>query len=166
MWELYPSHDLLLFSLAYSLTLRMGGICSSETSVDVHHTTQRHISKGTTLYSHRSKNLKFCVFQIVYYCYFTDTRARIRSRYSGWLRAGRRRGWSSIPGRVKIFLLSTSCRPVLGPTQPPIHWSPWAVSSQLKRPGPEANHSRPSSAEVKNGAVITLLPQSSSWRSA
>jgi hypothetical protein len=39
----------------------------------------------------------------------------LRSRYSDWLRA-----WSSSPGRVKDFLFSTSSRPVLGPTQPPI----------------------------------------------
>jgi hypothetical protein len=29
------------------------------------------------------------------------------SRYSDWLRAGRPRGWSSSPGRVKNFLFST-----------------------------------------------------------
>jgi hypothetical protein len=40
-----------------------------------------------------------------------------RSRYSDWLRAGRPRGLSSNPGRVKNFLFSTSSRPVLGPTQ-------------------------------------------------
>jgi len=28
----------------------------------------------------------------------------------------------------------------LGPTQPPIHWIPWTLSSGVKRPGPEADH--------------------------
>jgi hypothetical protein len=31
--------------------------------------------------------------------------------HSDWLRAGRQRGWSSSPGKVKIFLFSTSPRP-------------------------------------------------------
>jgi hypothetical protein len=35
-----------------------------------------------------------------------------------WLRAGRQRGRSSSPGRVKNFFFSTSSRPPLGPTQP------------------------------------------------
>jgi hypothetical protein len=47
-----------------------------------------------------------------------------RSRYSDWLRAGRRRGRSSSPRRVKNFLFSTSSRPGLGPTQPPLQWLP------------------------------------------
>jgi hypothetical protein len=31
-------------------------------------------------------------------------------------------GWSSSPGRGKIFLLSTPSGPVLEPTQPPVQW--------------------------------------------
>jgi hypothetical protein len=41
------------------------------------------------------------------------------NQVSEWLRAARSRGESSSPGRGKISLLSTSSRPVLGPTQPP-----------------------------------------------
>jgi hypothetical protein len=37
-----------------------------------------------------------------------------------WLRAGKPRVRSLSPGRGKIFVLSTSLIPVLGPTQPPI----------------------------------------------
>jgi hypothetical protein len=37
--------------------------------------------------------------------------------------------------------------------QPPIEWVPWN-----KRPGRDANYSSPSSAEVKNGGAIALLP--------
>jgi hypothetical protein len=40
------------------------------------------------------------------------------SRYSDWLRAGRRRGRSSSSGKVKNFLFSTLSRPALGSTQP------------------------------------------------
>jgi hypothetical protein len=68
-----------------------------------------------------------------------------RSRHSDWLRAGWPRGRSSSPGRSDIFLFSTSSRPVLGHTQPPIQRVPG-----VKRPGCEANHSPPTSTEVKN----------------
>jgi len=38
----------------------------------------------------------------------------------------------------------------VGPTQPPIQWIPGALSLGVKRPGREADHSHPSSAEVQN----------------
>jgi hypothetical protein len=44
-----------------------------------------------------------------------------------------------VPVRSRIF--STSSRPALGSTQPPILRVPRAVSSRLKRPGSEAEHS-------------------------
>jgi hypothetical protein len=37
----------------------------------------------------------------------------------------------------------------MGPTQPPIQWVPGDLSLGVKRPGREADHSPPSSAEVK-----------------
>jgi hypothetical protein len=37
----------------------------------------------------------------------------------------------------------------LGPTQPPIQWVPGVLSLGAKRPGREADHSPPSSAESK-----------------
>jgi hypothetical protein len=60
-----------------------------------------------------------------------------------------RRGRSSSTDRVKNFLFSTSSRPVLGPTQPPIQWVMGAVSPGVKRQGREADHSPAASAEVK-----------------
>jgi hypothetical protein len=48
-----------------------------------------------------------------------------------------------------IFLFTTASRTALGPTQPPIQWVPGVLSLGLKRPGREADHSPPSSAEVK-----------------
>jgi len=48
-----------------------------------------------------------------------------------------------------IFLFATESRPALGPTQPPIQWLPRALSPGVKRPGIEADHSPPSSAEAK-----------------
>jgi hypothetical protein len=48
-----------------------------------------------------------------------------------------------------IFLFITASRIALGPTQPPIQWVPGALPLGVKRPGREADHSPPSSAEVK-----------------
>jgi hypothetical protein len=47
-----------------------------------------------------------------------------------------------------------------------IQWVPGASSLGVKRPGSEANHSPPSSTEVKNGGDIPQLPYTSSWRGA
>jgi hypothetical protein len=71
-------------------------------------------------------------------------------------------GWT----RDKICLLSIAARPALGLTQPPMQWVRGALSPGVKRPGREADHSPPSSAEVKNGGAIPPLPNMSSWHSA
>jgi hypothetical protein len=39
-------------------TLKMGAICSSETSVETQRTTQLHIPEDDTLHNHRCENLK------------------------------------------------------------------------------------------------------------
>jgi hypothetical protein len=66
--------------------------------------------------------------------------------------------WSSSPGMVKNFLFSTSSRPGLGSTQPPIQWVLGALSPGVKRPGREADHSHPASAEDKKMWSIHPLP--------
>jgi hypothetical protein len=48
-----------------------------------------------------------------------------------------------------VFLFITTSRAALGPAQPPIQWLPRALSLGVKRPSREANHSPPSSPEVK-----------------
>jgi hypothetical protein len=69
--------------------------------------------------------------------------------------------------RLRIFLFTTSSRPALGPTQPPIQWVPGTLSLGVKWPGFEADHSPPSSAEIKNGSEIYLhSPNTPSWRGA
>jgi hypothetical protein len=88
-----------------------------------------------------SRNMRFC-----------------RLRYSNWLSAGRARRSSSSPGRVKNFLFSTSSRPALGSTQPPIQWAPGTLSPRANRPGREADHSPPASAEVKKMWIYTFIP--------
>jgi hypothetical protein len=43
-------------------------------------------------------------------------------------------------------------------------WIQRAISPEVKRPTREADHSSPSSAEVKNGGAIPPLSLMSSWR--
>jgi hypothetical protein len=58
-----------------------------------------------------------------------------------------------------IFLFTTASRTALEPTQPLIQWVPGSLSLGVKRPGREADHSLPSSAEVKNAWSYTSTPQ-------
>jgi hypothetical protein len=64
-------------------------------------------------------------------------------------RAGRLKDPSSSPCRVKIFLLSTSSRPILGPTKPTIQWIAGVLFPGVKRSGRETDHSSPTNADVK-----------------
>jgi len=48
-----------------------------------------------------------------------------------------------------VFLFITASRTALEPTQPPTQWVPGALFLGVKRPGREADHSPPSSAEIK-----------------
>jgi hypothetical protein len=57
-------------------------------------------------------------------------------------------------------------RPALGPIQPPIHWVLGTVSLGSKQQGDEADHSPPSSVQLKNGGTILPLPHTSSWLGA
>jgi hypothetical protein len=53
--------------------------------------------------------------------------------------------------RQRIFPLASVSRPALGPTQPPVQWVTGVLLPGGKaRPGRDAGHSPPSSAEVKN----------------
>jgi hypothetical protein len=52
----------------------------------------------------------------------------------------------------------------LGPTQPPIQWVPGALSLGVKQLGHEAEHSPPSSAEIKEWVELYLhSPNMPSW---
>jgi hypothetical protein len=55
-----------------------------------------------------------------------------------------------------IFLFETTSRPTLWPTQSLIQWITWALSLGIKRPGREADHSLPSSAEVQECVELYL----------
>jgi hypothetical protein len=54
--------------------------------------------------------------------------------------------------------VKTVSRMALGTTQPPIQWVPGVLSLEVMRPGREAGHSPPSSAEVKNAWSYTSIP--------
>jgi hypothetical protein len=60
-------------------------------------------------------------------------------------------GVRSPAGAKDFFPLASVSRPALGSTQPPVQWVPGVLSPGAKvRPGRDADHSPPSSAEVKN----------------
>jgi hypothetical protein len=67
----------------------------------------------------------------------------------------------SIRGRDNYgtFLNATASRPAPGPTQPPIQWVQGALTPEVKRLGRDADHSPPSTAEVKNMWSYTSTPQ-------
>jgi hypothetical protein len=90
------------------------------------------------------------ICECLYFVMFLESK---RSRYSDWLRAGRLRGWSLSPSRVKNFLFYTSSTSALGRTQRPIQWV-----LVVKRPGREADHSPPASAEVNKMWIYTSTP--------
>jgi hypothetical protein len=53
-------------------------------------------------------------------------------------------------------LFDTLTRPALGLAQPPIQWAPGALSLGVTRPGREADHSPPSSADVQEYVELYL----------
>jgi hypothetical protein len=67
-------------------------------------------------------------------------------------------GRISSPGRVKNFLFSTSSRPALVPTHPPIQRVRGAISRKVKLVRREADHSPATSAEVTNYGAIPSYP--------
>jgi hypothetical protein len=55
------------------------------------------------------------------------------------------------PAGAKDFSSSLSVQTGSGPTQPPVQWVPGVLSPGVKaRPGRDADHSPPSSAEIEN----------------
>jgi hypothetical protein len=85
------------------------------------------------------------------------------SQAMGW--TTKESGYDSQYGQ-DIFLFSMMSKPVLGPTQPLKQWTVADVSLKVKQQEREADHSPPSSGNVKNGGAITSFPQASSWHGA
>jgi hypothetical protein len=61
-----------------------------------------------------------------------------------------------VPVGARLF--STSSRPALGPTPPPIQWVPVSPVPRGKAAGREADHSPPTSAEVNKSWIYTSTP--------
>jgi hypothetical protein len=57
--------------------------------------------------------------------------------------------WGVVSIRLSLRYVTNASRRALEPTQRPIQLVPGALSLEIKRPGSEADHSPPSSAEVK-----------------
>jgi hypothetical protein len=75
-------------------------------------------------------------------------------------------GRGSIPNRIRSFsfLHSVQTGTEANPASYPKITG--VISLEVKRPEREANHSPPSSVEIKNGGTVYPLPHMSSWRGA
>jgi hypothetical protein len=60
---------------------------------------------------------------------------------------------------MRIHIFATAFRLALGSTQPPIQWVPGALTLRVKWLRHEANHSPPSSGEVKDVCCCSSTPQ-------
>jgi hypothetical protein len=91
--------------------------------------------------------------------YFSAVYFLQNNRDSNWLRAGQPKGWVSCADRDKNFLFFTLTRPVLGPIRPTYPMENRNFTPEVKLPRREADHSPPTSAEVKNTWTYTSTPQ-------
>jgi hypothetical protein len=58
-----------------------------------------------------------------------------------------------------LNFLATTSRPGLGPAETPFQWIKKILSSEVQQPGLEADHSPPSSAEIKTAWSYISTPQ-------
>jgi hypothetical protein len=84
---------------------------------------------------------------------------------TGYVLAGRGNGVQFLVG-VEIFLISPGFRQALRATKPTILWTLGTLSPDMKRLESEADHSPPSSAEVRNSGVIPAHPDAPLWHAA
>jgi hypothetical protein len=63
-----PPAFTLLSCSAYSSTMKMEAMCSSETSVDFQRAIRRYIPKDRTLHNHRCENLKSYIVGLIFNC--------------------------------------------------------------------------------------------------
>jgi hypothetical protein len=103
-------------------------------------------------------NFGLIVTMKIYEVIHSVKRSRHSSVVQRWATGWLIKLFESLQG-LGIFLFTTASRLTLGPTQPSIQEVPGAVSLGVKRPGHEADHSPPSSAEVKNVWSYTSTSQ-------
>jgi hypothetical protein len=106
-----------------------------------------------------SKFIKW-VYNICFERIFSPKNEEVGGCIAQWYSTGLWTVWSGvrIPVQAGSFLLTTTFRPSLGPTQPPIQWIQGVLPLGVKWPGREADHSPPSSAEVKNAWSYIFTP--------
>jgi hypothetical protein len=108
-----------------------------------------------------SRPVRFKKSQIIHLKYEYSNLKHISSflGIAQWYSAGLQIGWSGFNSwqGLGIFLFTTASRTALLPAQPPILLG--VLFLGVKRPGREADHSPPSSAEVKNMRIYTSAPQ-------
>jgi hypothetical protein len=75
-------------------------------------------------------------------------------------------GQCSIPGRARIVYLVHRVQIDSGAHLVTYTRIPGSPSPGVKQRKREADHSRPSSVEVKNGGIISPFPDTLSWRGA
>jgi hypothetical protein len=118
----------------------MEAICSSEMSICFHRTARRNIPEDITLHTHRCDKLK-CI--ILNRLGLHDREALVR-----------------FPAASVTSLFPTESRPAVGSTQLPIICVPAVLSSEVKRPGREADYLAP---RLRICMEFYLLPVKSSW---
>jgi hypothetical protein len=129
-----------------SLDLNLSRLLPWHSSCFLHLPCMRLLPRCTNIWKF---SILLCYIYIYIYIYIRvgiATGYRLDSRKVGVWRGG------------KIFLHSMSSRLALGPTQPPIEWVLRTLSPGVKRLGREADHSPPTSAEVKNMWICTSTP--------
>jgi hypothetical protein len=138
--------------------------CSRRSMGSVLFTSYGHVLRWTKLkatYYSRNNFSEICLFNFIMRAMIAQS---VKRWATGWTIGVL--GFDSLRG-LGIFLFTTASRTALGPTQPPIQWVPGALSQGLKRPGREADHSPPSTAEVKESVELYLhSPSTPSWRGA
>jgi hypothetical protein len=107
-------------------------------------------SRSSTLHSHRSENFESNKLRVIYRS--RDSAVGTATAYG----LDDRGVGNRVPVGSRIF--STSSGPAMGPTQPPIQWVPGALSLGVKRQGREADHSPPTSVEVRKMWFYTSTP--------
>jgi hypothetical protein len=75
-------------------------------------------------------------------------------------------GLGSIPGRARDLFIIRSIQAGSGAHPAAYPMGTWGPFPGVKRPERKADHSSPSSADVKNGEVVPSLPHIFLWRNA
>jgi hypothetical protein len=125
---------------------------------------RNHCREGPWKFDFQNRALGLCSFRIFYLVENTQRHYGCYRRWDSVVGIATYYGLDGqgvgVPssGGVKYFLFSTASRPDLGSTQPPSQRLTGALSPGVKRPGRDADHLPPVSAEVKKIWIYTSTP--------